>query len=57
MFLWWWSFGLSNKLAKLGSRSFEQHGGFQAMKSQLKWAIFEGYNYDIKSSQLTILRP
>ncbi|WP_261866553.1 hypothetical protein [Budvicia aquatica] len=44
------------KLAKLGSRSFEQHGGFQAMKSQLKWAIFEGYNYDIRSSQLTILR-
>lgn len=25
------------------------------MKSVIKWAVFEGFNYDIKSSQLTIL--
>lgn len=44
------------KLALKGSRSFEKNGGFQALKSMIKWGIFEGYNYDIKSSQLTILR-
>lgn len=44
------------KLADTGTRSFEKNGGFQAMKSVIKWAVFEGYNYDIKSSQLTILR-
>ncbi|MDK9365944.1 MULTISPECIES: hypothetical protein [Enterobacteriaceae] len=44
------------KLAERGTRSFEKNGGFQALKSAIKWSIFEGYNYDIKSSQLTILR-
>jgi hypothetical protein len=44
------------KVADLGTRSFEKHGGFQALKSEIKWHIFEGYNYDIESSQLTILR-
>lgn len=44
------------KLAESGTRSFERNGGFQALKKAIKWSIFEGYNYDIKSSQLTILR-
>lgn len=44
------------KLAERGTRSFEKNGGFQALKSAIKWSIFEGYNYDIKSSQLTILQ-
>lgn len=44
------------KLAESGTRSFERNGGFQALKKAIKWRIFEGYNYDIKSSQLTILR-
>ena len=44
------------KLANRGTRSFEKNGGFQALKSVIKWAVFEGYNYDIKSSQLTIIR-
>lgn len=44
------------QLARRGTRSFEMNGGFQALKSVIKWAVFEGYNYDIKSSQLTILR-
>lgn len=44
------------KLAERGTRSFEKNGGFQALKSAIKWAVFEGINYDIKSSQLTILK-
>ncbi len=43
------------RLGRRGTRSFEMNGGFQAMKSVIKWAVFEGFNYDIKSSQLTIL--
>ncbi|WP_411755070.1 hypothetical protein [Serratia sp. (in: enterobacteria)] len=43
-------------VADLGTRSFEKFGGFQTLKSTIKWHIFEGYNYDIESSQLTILR-
>lgn len=43
------------KLAERGTRSFEKNGGFQALKSAIKWSVFEGYNYDIKSSQLTTL--
>lgn len=44
------------KVASIGTRSFEKNGGFQFLKSSLKWNIFVGYNYDIKSSQLMILK-
>lgn len=44
------------KVANIGTRSFEKGGGFQFLKSKLKWHVFEGYNYDIKSSQLVILK-
>ncbi|OMQ27331.1 hypothetical protein [Serratia oryzae] len=44
------------KLSSKGTRSFELHRGFQGMKSSLKWKIFEGYNYDIESSQFNILK-
>ncbi|KGA40856.1 MULTISPECIES: hypothetical protein [Pectobacterium] len=44
------------KLAGRGTRSFEKNGGFQAMKAVIKWAVVDGINYDIKSSQLTIIR-
>lgn len=44
------------KLSSKGTRSFELHRGFQGMKSSLKWDIFEGYNYDIESSQFNILK-
>ncbi|MBC3228659.1 hypothetical protein [Serratia fonticola] len=44
------------KVSSKGTRSFELHRGFQGMKSSLKWEIFEGYNYDIESSQFNILK-
>lgn len=44
------------KLAERGTRSFEKNGGFQALKAAIKWEVVEGINYDIKSSQLTILK-
>ncbi|MGX8903105.1 hypothetical protein ACWQXT_26805 [Citrobacter werkmanii] len=44
------------KLAERGTRSFEKNGGFQALKAAIKWSVVEGHNYDIKSSQLTILK-
>ncbi|MBK5739545.1 hypothetical protein JKA45_03990, partial [Klebsiella pneumoniae] len=44
------------KLAERGTRSFEKNGGFQALKAAIKWAVVVGINYDIKSSQLTILK-
>lgn len=43
--------------AKLGGRSFEVGKGFQYLPKGMKWACLgRGYNYDIKSSQLEILR-
>lgn len=44
------------KVANVGTRSFEINKGFQFLKSSLKWYVFVGYNYDIKSSQLMILK-
>lgn len=47
----------SYKTAKLGGRSFEVGKGFQYLPKGMKWAcLAQGYNYDIKSSQLEILR-
>ncbi|HGM7841223.1 TPA: hypothetical protein ACKQH2_003620 [Serratia marcescens] len=47
----------SYKTARLGGRSFEVGKGFQYLPKDMKWAcLAQGYNYDIKSSQLEILR-
>ena len=47
----------SYKTACLGGRSFEVGKGFQYLPKGMKWAcLAQGYNYDIKSSQLEILR-
>ncbi|EHD22795.1 hypothetical protein EH206_17210 [Brenneria nigrifluens DSM 30175 = ATCC 13028] len=47
----------SYKTARLGGRSFEVGKGFQYLPKGMKWAcLAKGYNYDIKSSQLEILR-
>lgn len=47
----------SYKTARLGGRSFEMGKGFQYLPKGMKWACLAlGYNYDIKSSQLEILR-
>ena len=47
----------SYKTARLGGRSFEVGKGFQYLPKGMKWAcLAQGYNYDIKSSQLEILR-
>lgn len=47
----------SYKTARLGGRSFEVGTGFQYLPRGMKWAsLADGYNYDIKSSQLEILR-
>ncbi|WP_434171615.1 hypothetical protein AHYW_003486 [Providencia manganoxydans] len=44
------------KTAKVGSRSFEIGTGFQYLPNKMKWAcLANGYNYDIKGCQLTIL--
>ncbi|MGP0745559.1 hypothetical protein ACAG08_27100, partial [Escherichia coli] len=45
------------RTARLGGRSFEVGKGFQYLPKGMKWACLgQGYNYDIKSSQLEILR-
>lgn len=45
------------KSAKLGGRSFEIGTGYQYLPSNMKKACLDsGYNYDIKSCQLEILR-
>lgn len=45
------------KTAKVGGRSFENGTGFQGLPKGMKWGCLEeGYNYDIKSCQLEILR-
>ncbi|EHJ9221609.1 hypothetical protein V6D72_002958 [Salmonella enterica] len=47
----------SYKTAKLGGRSFEDGTGFQYLPQEMKWSCLAfGYNYDIKSCQLEILR-
>ncbi|CAI1701043.1 hypothetical protein [Serratia marcescens] len=47
----------SYKAARLGGRSFEVGKGFQYLPKGMKWVcLARGYNYDIKSSQLEILR-
>ncbi len=47
----------SYKTARLGGRSFEVGKGFQYLPKEMKWScLARGYNYDIKSSQLEILR-
>lgn len=47
----------SYKTARLGGRSFEVGKGFQYLPKGMKWAcLARGYNYDIKSCQLELLR-
>ncbi len=45
------------KTASKGGRSFELGTGFQYLPKGMKWSsLAEGYNYDIKSCQLKILK-
>ncbi|MEB7712766.1 hypothetical protein NGC32_08490 [Kluyvera cryocrescens] len=51
------SYMQSYKTASKGSRSFEVGTGFQYLPSKMKWSsLAKGFNYDIKSCQLQILK-